>query len=231
MGLPRYVINFDEAVGWVRDAINQGFLSKAVPIDLNDIKNANMDFGDIELMLQTIIDTNIVVNDKTKALNEALPKFWEYLYETRPEFKEEFEKTNEMLNEVLRLHKVIKEDLKTILKNLSGLGIQKMKGYYDYIPPVRGDYKIVNTVDKDIYLTAITFSQIGWKLEDAISLVIEDEPIFKNIGTKEIAEKKAFTKKMFLEANTPVEFVLHNRSGNSRQLWVDFEYIEVEGTV
>jgi hypothetical protein len=227
MGLPRYVINFDEAFGWVRDAVNQAVLDEKIPIDLSKITNAKINTADIELAIQTVIDTNIYLNESFIELNVQLAEIITYLIDSFPIMEEEFKKLNLLLDDVLTLHKIIKEDIQNIILNLKGVpDPQKIKGYYDYIPPLKGDYKITNTVNRDIYLTAITFSQIGWKLEDAISLVIDEEEIFKNIGTKEIAEKKAFTKKMFVKANTPVHFVLHNRSGNSRQLWVDFEYIE-----
>jgi hypothetical protein len=228
MGLPRYVINFDEAYGWIRDAVNQGTLGERIPIDLSRMINAKINTDDIELAVQTIIDTNIYLNDEFKELNTHLAEIIKYLTDSVPIFEEEFVDVNGKLDEILELHKLIKEDIKSIMNNMKGLGKRRIKGYYDYIPPLRGDYNVTHTVPKDIYLTAITFSQIGWKLEDAVSLVINGEEIFKNIGTKEIAEKKAFTRKMLVRANTPVNFVLHNRSGNSRQLWVDFEYLQTD---
>ena len=95
-------------------------------------------------------------------------------------------------------------------------GTQKVQGALIDIPAIISDYKQDFVFDKDIFLTGLHFNQTGWKKNDRY--------------TKEIGEHKYFNTYYKVNANTPVSFILHNNSGNSRQTLVDLEYLEGQET-
>lgn len=103
-----------------------------------------------------------------------------------------------------------------------------MKGILLDIPAIQNDYKEQFKFDKDVYITGLHFNQTGWKKEDKYSLEINKIKIIDNVTTKEIGEHKYFNTFYKVNANTPISFVFHNLSGNSRQIIVDLEYIDGE---
>ena len=109
-------------------------------------------------------------------------------------------------------------------------GTQKVQGALIDIPAIINDYKQEFLFDKDVFLTGIHLNQTGWKKNDRYSLVIDKEKIIDGATTKEIGEHKYFNTYYKVNANTPVSFILHNNSGNSRQTLVDLEYLEGQET-
>ncbi|MBU5300242.1 hypothetical protein KQI45_09135 [Clostridium sporogenes] len=107
-------------------------------------------------------------------------------------------------------------------------GIQKVKGILLDIPAIQNDYKEQFKFDKDIYITGLHFNQTGWKKEDKYSLEVNKIKIIDNATTKEIGEHKYFNTFYKVNANTPIFFIFHNLSGNSRQTMMDLEYIDGE---
>lgn len=125
------------------------------------------------------------------------------------------------------------DDICDNLKNLLNLisQIQEVEGdfcidgEYKNIPAVSADHEIIFKYNGGIYLSALEFSQSGWKKQDKWSLKINNQIVFDNICTKEIGDKKYFFTLRYIPPNTEIKFILHNISGNSRQTWVDLEYI------
>jgi hypothetical protein len=109
-------------------------------------------------------------------------------------------------------------------------GIQKIQGAVLDIPAIVGDYKSNFIFDKDVLLTGVHINQTGWKKEDGYSLQVNKNRIINNATTKEIGEHKYFNTFYKVNANTPISFILHNKSGNSRQYIVDLEYLEGKQT-
>ncbi|MBU3185667.1 hypothetical protein [Clostridium estertheticum] len=107
-------------------------------------------------------------------------------------------------------------------------GIQKIEGRLLDIPPVVKNTIEIFKFDKDIFLTGLHFNQTGWKKEDKYSLEINKNKIINSSATKEIGEHKHFNTYFKVNANVPISFILHNNSGNSRQVIVDLEYLEGE---
>ncbi|WP_434290350.1 hypothetical protein [Clostridium botulinum] len=107
-------------------------------------------------------------------------------------------------------------------------GIQKVKGILLDIPAIQNNYTEQFKFDKDVYITGLHFNQTGWKKEDRFSLEVNKIKIIDNATTKEIGEHKYFNTFYKVNANTPIFFVFHNLSGNSRQIIVDLEYIDGE---
>ncbi|PJI07035.1 MULTISPECIES: hypothetical protein [Clostridium] len=105
-------------------------------------------------------------------------------------------------------------------------GTQQIEGAVLNIPAIRNDYKVDFTFDKDVFLTGLHLNETGWKKEDTYSLKIDKSEIIYNAFTKEIGEHKHFNTYYKVDADTPVSFIFHSKSGNSRQVLVDLEYIQ-----
>lgn len=104
-------------------------------------------------------------------------------------------------------------------------GTQRIKGQHLSVPAETGDYEIKWSFDEDIYITDVKYSQSGWRYEDNWDLKIADTPIFETIYTKEIAESEVFHCYCYVAANTEITLILHNISGNSRDIWANLHYI------
>ncbi|WP_315114568.1 hypothetical protein [uncultured Clostridium sp.] len=121
------------------------------------------------------------------------------------------------------------EGLKNKIENLvlyKHEGKPKIEGRLLDIPPITKENKAEFKFDKDVFLTGIHFNQTGWKKEDRWDLIIDKNKIINKSTIKEIGEHKYFSTFLEVNANTPVSFILHNNSGNSRQTMLDLEYIE-----
>nr|WP_185903782.1 hypothetical protein [Hathewaya massiliensis] len=136
-----------------------------------------------------------------------------------------------LLGEVKELLPSVKyEGLKKKIEGLIHIkyeGIQKIESKLLDIPPVIQENKVDFKFDKDIHITGLHFNQTGWKNEDTYSLVINKNKIIDNATIKEIGEHKYFNTHFKVNANTPISFILDNKSGNSRQIIVDLEYIKI----
>ena len=128
------------------------------------------------------------------------------------------------------------DDLKELLKDKTCSirdikGKQRIKGFAESIPAIDGAFRVVEQMwDNDIILTGVTFSQSAWKGEDYWSLWVDDDKIFDTVYTKEIGDQKHWELIHIIKAEQKVKFLLHNVSGNSRNVWVDLEWIELEKT-
>lgn len=113
-----------------------------------------------------------------------------------------------------------------IINNSTVDGAQKIEGRFIDIPPLIKNTEEVFIFDKDIYITGLNVNQTGWKKNDSYDLIIKKRYLLENIFTKEVGEHKYLNTYFEVKANTPITFVLKNKSGNSRQTFVDLEYIE-----
>jgi hypothetical protein len=231
MGLPRYIINYSDLEPHLKEALTKAKIPIPISdIDFSGITEASLDTTLIESKMASIVDINKLVNTAINDLIaeiEPLSEKLSILYTENSVKLDDFnnEKVKKYLDETIKTRELVE----SIVEQLQPFGNQRIQGYYKYVPPGRKDYIIDFKPTDDIYLTAITMSQIGWKLEDTWSLLVDGNDVLSNISTKEIAEKKSFTRYMKVEADTEIQFVLHNKSGNSRQLWVDFEFVLTTG--
>jgi hypothetical protein len=231
MGLPRYIINYEELEPFLKEAVGEAKIPVSISeIDFSGITSASLDTAVIEAKMTSIIDINTLVNTSFDDLITELKLVSDKLSTLNTDNSEKLSKFNEekvqaYLDETIKTRELVE----SIVEQLQPFGNQRIQGYYKYVPPGRHDYIIEFASKDDIYLTALTMSQIGWKLEDTWSLRVDGNDVFTNIPTKEVAEKKSFTRYMKVDADVKIEFVLHNKSGNSRQLWVDFEYVLTTG--
>lgn len=128
----------------------------------------------------------------------------------------------QVLHEIKDLVQKLKDGL------LLPSSIQKIKGKTLPVPAVVGEYTLPFVFDKDILITGTMFGQSAWKYEDNWDLEIEGGiQLFESVYTKELNEHKHFNVFYPVPANTPINMVLHNVSGNSRQVWFDIEYLEL----
>ncbi len=134
-----------------------------------------------------------------------------------------FEDIKELLPSTV--YKGIKNKIDSlILKNIEG--IQKVEGKLLDVPAIKNNYKIDFIFEKDVFLTGIHLNQTGWKKEDRWDLIVNKNKIIDKSTIKEIGEHKYFSTYYKVNANTPISFILHNNSGNSRQVIIDLEYVK-----
>ncbi|MCB2300403.1 hypothetical protein [Clostridium tagluense] len=178
MGLPKYIINFDELA--------------------NDLKK----------MLLNLI--NAELDAKYPQLNtDNVETMLEEIKELMPSVKYEGLKK--------KIEALIHQEIE---------GAQKAEGRLLDIPPVIQENKAIFKFNEDVLITGLHFNQTGWKKEDKFSLEIDKNKIIEGF-IKEIGEHKHFNNYFKVRFDVPIFFILHNNSGNSRQLMVDLEYLEL----
>jgi hypothetical protein len=128
------------------------------------------------------------------------------------------------------LNALLKEKIDKIielLNKLLGASYQQASiGLHSYIPALQFDYELIHKFDTEVMLTGITYSQTGWKVTDCWSLYIGEKLVFDGIFTKEIGEYKHFNSFYSVSAGTAVKIIYHNKSGNSKQVWFDINYLK-----
>lgn len=119
------------------------------------------------------------------------------------------------------------------VKDLSSLyGFQKIKGFHQRIPAIIGAFKILEfEPSENIVITGVTYSQSAWKPEDYWDFFIGEDKLFDTIYTKEIATHKNWKVIHPVNRNTKMELILYNNSGNSRDVWVDIEYVSLSDII
>lgn len=134
------------------------------------------------------------------------------------------------------------EELKELLEDALGdlvvrsirdvKGVQRVWGSAQSVPALRGNYKILEwTLDKNIVITGITYSQSAWKGEDYWELWVDGDRLFETVYTKELGEQKHWEVLHPINEGQTIKVVLNNVSGNSRNVWVDVEYLDLLGNV
>ncbi len=134
------------------------------------------------------------------------------------------------------------EELKELLEDALGnlvvrsirdvKGVQRVWGSAQSVPALRGNYKILEwTLNKNIVITGITYSQSAWKGEDYWELWVDGDRLFETVYTKELGEQKHWEVLHPINEGQTIKVVLHNVSGNSRNVWVDVEYLDLLGNV
>lgn len=129
-----------------------------------------------------------------------------------------------------RLEQLLEENLSAILdllKLLSGERKLRTKDMSIHIPALQLKFENKVTVPVDAVLTAITFSQSGWKPQDTVTLLAGDTVLLYHIHTKEIGERRVFPAWQRVFAGTELTVRYDNASGNSKMFFCDLEYIEL----
>lgn len=228
MGLPRYVINYAESEPHIRKALEESVLPISVgEIDFSEQELFEVDTSSIEIRIDDINNKNLIVNEMVEDLISTIKQATKEVKDLNDKNTIVLDEFNDGLQVFVDDTIKTREIVEDILNLLQPSGTQQIRGFYNYAPPIKGDFKITFTVPEDIKITAVTYSQIGWKFNDAYSLIIDGTSVLENVYTKEVAEKKSLRMPSEVSANTPIDFILHNNSGNSRQLWLDIEYVLV----
>ncbi|BCZ46928.1 hypothetical protein psyc5s11_29950 [Clostridium gelidum] len=111
-------------------------------------------------------------------------------------------------------------------------GIQKVEGRIIDVPPLIMKTTEIFQFEKDVFITGLHINQTGWKINDTYSLEVMRKKLITNAPTKEVGEHKYFNTFHKVLSNIPIYFNLDNKSGNSRQVILDLEYIEgLESTI
>lgn len=124
------------------------------------------------------------------------------------------------------LYRKIKGNIDFLIRGNDINGSQKIDGKFIDVPPIIQEVKETFKFNKDIYITGFHFNQTGWKKQDRYCLLVNKHNLIQDATIKEIGEHKLFNTFFMVNANTPIDFILKNHSGNSRQTFIDLEYIE-----
>lgn len=134
----------------------------------------------------------------------------------------------EELKDILadKLTNVVVKDLTTLY------GIQTVKGFYKKIPAIKGSYEILTfRKNANLVITGVTYSQSAWKSDDYWELYIGEDKLFDTVFTKEVATHKNWKIIQPVNRDTEIKLILYNKSGNSRDVWVDLEFVEIRDTI
>lgn len=128
----------------------------------------------------------------------------------------------------------LKDMLDDLTKNLTArgisdvAGIQRVRGFAESIPAMQARYRAVSwDLAHNIVITGVTVNQSSWKGEDYWELWVDNERLFETVYTKELGEQKHWEVVHPINQGQTIELILHNNSGNSRDVWVDIEYLEI----
>jgi hypothetical protein len=230
LGLPSYVINFDEIKKPIIDAINEAAISVSVGDVTLDSGSIKIDTSAIEASLDEIkghletVDSNSELVKTTAAdILSSLNAHGESIDGHLGELGAKIESIITTMTEMLDL-------LEEIKQALASEGRQRILGESLAVPSVAGTYTKTWTIDKDILITGFTISQSAWNSNDKWSLNVGGTfPMFERVYTKMRGEHKQLSKFLPVPAGTPVTFSYDNTSSsNSKYVWADLEFMELE---
>lgn len=126
-------------------------------------------------------------------------------------------------------------------------GESHIDGIREDLPPIQGDHDVVWKSSALIALAGIQLETTGWKPDDCYSLRVvhylkdakghvtnkATKNLFYKVPFKELGEHKFFDvfynyygKGLYrIKKEDEIIFTIHNNSGNSRQLYLDIEYL------
>lgn len=232
MGLPSYIINFDELIPIIKEAID----SADIKVDLDnltlDASSLNIDTSKIEEIIKDILkemvaskNALITASNTTKLIQQELQKHGVMIDEAAQDLSD---KLGKIFDEAKELYKILDE----ISNKLNSNGTSKIKGFMLSVPGVKKSYEIIfNERIKNILLRGITISQSAWNIGDKWNLKVGEVTLFRDVYTKLKAEFKEFDKYYPVPRATDVVLTYDNVSGNSKVLWLDFEYVELAGEI
>lgn len=233
MGLPRYVMNYDESRKFIQDAISEVKLTTPIEINMDTVDEIYLDTTHIESKINPIVTINQWINEKWEEISEYYQEILsEKVTELYESDKELYDSVLEGLDVEIDISREITDNLENIINQLNPIGEKRIKGFYRHLPALQTTHDFsLNGMDNEILITGIAYHLIGWSsFGDTISLSVtnnesEKEYFIQDISIKEVAEKKSFTRSIKVEKNNIVNVEFNNNSGNSKQVQIDIEYI------
>ena len=132
------------------------------------------------------------------------------------------------------LGKMIQELLSSMsMKNIASmLGVPRIWGTAQSIPPIGGNYKIIEwTTDREIMLIGITYNQSAFNNEDYWEFWVDGDRQFETVYTREMGDQKHWEMVQKIPTGSVIKFILHNVSGTSKDVWVDLHYVDLEASL
>jgi hypothetical protein len=233
MGLPSYVINFDELVEPMKKALSEA----DIKVDTSDISldssHINLDTSGIEGQIASLKESLDGINSDTSLINTTTENILNTLIEHNDTLDVQMEdirdKVSSMVNTLVRIYNLL------VTMNDDGEnsrveqdGKQRMIGA---TMEIRGEvipYHTNFVFEDDTLITGFTISQSAWNINDKWNLMVGDFPLMDNIYTKMRGEHKQLSRFMAVPAGTEIVFNYDNSaSANSKYVWIDLEYIEL----
>lgn len=94
---------------------------------------------------------------------------------------------------------------------------------YD-IPAFQQDFEFIINLppDNKYELQSFVFSSTGYKDGDCYSVLKNNEYILKEVYTKELGQVINIRPICKLESSDNLKYILHNNTGTSKVIWIDF---------
>jgi hypothetical protein len=230
MGLPSYIINFDELKQPIIDAINEAAISVTLGDITLDSTAISIDTSAIETILDEMFvklettDNNMkLVSDTSK---QILTSIKAHDVSINTHLTTITTKVEDIVTSMVDMHGLLEK----IKEALASEGTQRIVGESLAVPSIAGSYTKTWNLTKDILITGFTISQSAWNFNDKWSLSIGGSfMMFDKIHTKMRGEHKQLSKFLPVPAGTDITLTYDNTSSsNSKYVWADLEFLELE---
>jgi len=229
MGLPSYVINFEDLIEPMKKALSEADLN----IDAGDIAldgaMITLDTTGIENQLTTLKTSLDNINGDTSTIETTANDILNALVAHNDGAQLQLTDIKSKIDTMLQTLTGIKDLLVGLGGDSVNTGKQKMNGATIHIEATPSNTYGANfTFSSDILITGFTISQSAWNLDDKWNLVVGSLPIMENIYTKMRGEHKQLSKFMPVPTGTTINFSFDNTvTPNSKYVWIDLEYIDL----
>jgi hypothetical protein len=229
MGLPSYIINFDEIKQPIIDAINEASIEVSVGDISMDSASISIDTTAIETALDDIIGKLTTVKDNSTLVKDTTSQILTSLTTHDTNIQGKMDLLGTKIESIIQSMADMYILLEKIKEQLASEGQQRAIGEAIVIPAIAGTYSKTFSFDKDVLITGVTMSQSAWNFNDRWSLDVGAFNMFDRIYTKLRGEHKQLSKYLPVPANTDIVFKYDNTSSaNSKYVWFDLEFIEVD---
>lgn len=230
MGLASYIINFDELKSIIIDAIANSTISTTVDNVVLDNTSVTIDTSKIEGILNTILTSINNSKDFSNTINNSVKDISDLLISHNNSLNTNFSTLETNLTNILTNASQVYDLLKSIETKITSGGKQRIIGHKLDVAGINTNFIDDFITDKDILLTGISISQSAWNTNDYWDLKIIDYTIFRSIYTKIKGEHKSFGKYYPVPTGKKISLVFNNQSATSKEVWIDYEYIELDET-
>ena len=233
MGLPSYIINFEELKPIIKEAVESANIKA-------ELGNVTLDTASLKIDLTPIInDINTIVTENQKQTTSLtsgmtnLQTIADLLTKIKDEHGANLQTMVDRINSLITLTTTSNDLLKSIGETLGAYnGSQKIVG--KKINVLSGttstDYTLIQHFPKNSVLTAVTIASTSYTAVDCWSLYLGQiamSEIFDSVYVKPFGDRKEFKKTLAIPAGEDLVLKFTNISNSGKTIFVDFEYIEL----
>jgi len=234
MGLPSYIVNFDEIKKPIMDAITEAQIQVNVGDVALDSEAINIDLTPIEDILKDLLGGSDVVKEVDTMILDSLNLVYDLMQELKIQSSTTHATLLAKLQQLLEESEKILDIVKKISESLLASGDNKIQGKMI-------DAKVNSIFDSKRFITdfvfiedgvvyGITTSQSAWNDNDfwemqhiAGSKTVD---LVKSYS-KMRGEHKRFERPRPVSKGDTIRFIYNNESMSSKKVWVDLFWVEM----